>query len=301
MQSTNLGNSDLRISPIAIGGMSLKGGPTKTNIEVLQQAVHAGINFFDTADLYERGMNEDLLGQALAPYRDQVVLATKVGNQWRSDGNSWDWKASKAHIIKNVESSLSRLRTDRIDLYQLHGGTIDDPIDEIIEAFEQLVKAGHIRYYGISSIRPNVIEQYVRKSNIVSVMMQYSLLDRRPESVFPLLERHNISVISRGALTQGILIDKPVVSYLQLTAGEVGHANRSVDKLAAELNIPKMQVLLSYALSGSAVSSIALGIRTLAQLGEMKNILETLRPLCDTERHALEHGLRELGYTDHLI
>lgn len=301
MQLTNLGKSELRISPIGIGGMSLRGGAIKNNIEILQQAVETGINFFDTADLYERGMNEDLLGQALAPYRDRVVLATKVGNQWRSDGSTWDWKASKPYIIKNVESSLSRLKTDRIDLYQLHGGTIDDPTDEIIEAFEHLVKAGHIRYYGISSIRPNVIEQYVRKSNIVSVMMQYNLLDRRPESVFPLLQKHNISVVSRGGLTQGLLVDKPIDRYLQLTSGEVGHANRNVEKLATQLNVSKTQVLLGYALSGGVVDTIALGIRTLAQLKELKEILYTLRPLTEEERGELERGVRMLHYNEHLV
>src|SRR5690606_34631598 len=162
-------------------------------------------------------MNEDLLGQALSAVRDSVILATKVGNQWRSDGSTWDWKASKPYIIKTVEASLSRLNTSYIDLYQLHGGTIDDPIDEIIEAFEQLVKEGKIRYYGLSSIRPNVIREYAKKSNIVSVMMQFNLLDRRPEIVFPLLAAKNIAVISRGALTQGLLMDKPIADYLQLT------------------------------------------------------------------------------------
>ena len=86
-----------------------------------------------------------------------------------------------------VDQSLKRLQTDYIDLYQLHGGTIEDPIDEMIEAFETLKAAGKIRYYGISSIRPNVIREYVKRSSIVSVMMQYSLLDRRPEEemLFP--------------------------------------------------------------------------------------------------------------------
>lgn len=300
MQLTNIGKSALRVSPIGIGGMSLKGGAVKNNIDVLHQAIELGINFFDTADLYERGLNEDLLGQALAPYRDQIVLTTKVGNQWRSDGSTWDWKASKAHIIKNVESSLSRLKTDRIDLYQLHGGTIEDPIDEIIEAFEQLVKSGHIRYYGLSSIRENVIEQYVHKSNMVSVMMQYSLLDRRSESMFPMLKNKGISVISRGALTQGLLIDKPVEKYLQLTSGEVGHANRSVEKFALKANMSKMEVLLNYALSGEAVSSVILGVRTLAQLRELREIIPSLRSFTQAERAELERGLRKLEYTDHL-
>ena len=86
--------------------------------------------------------------------RDQVVIASKAGNQWRADGSGWDWNSSKKHILAAAEESLKRLKTDYIDLYQLHGGTIDDPIDETIEAFEILKKQGKIRYYGISSIRP---------------------------------------------------------------------------------------------------------------------------------------------------
>src|SRR5690606_22239989 len=204
----------------------------------------------------------------------KIILASKVGNQWRSDGSTWDWKASKPYILKTVDASLARLKTDYIDLYQLHGGTIDDPIDEIIEAFEQLVKEGKIRYYGLSSIRPNVIREYTAKSNIISVMMQYNLLDRRPEAVFPLLQQNNISVISRGALTQGLLIDKPVRDYLQLTSGEVGHAQRNIEKLADAWGVDKTTLLLRYVLSHPVVAVAAVGVRTLAQLRDMKEVLE---------------------------
>ncbi len=104
--------------------------------------------------------------------------------------------------------SLKRLGTDYIDLYQLHGGTIEDSIEETIEAFEELKAEGFIRYYGISSIRPNVIHEYVNKSSIVSVMMQYSILDRRPEEeVLPLLQENGISVVTRGSIAKGLLSD----------------------------------------------------------------------------------------------
>src|SRR5699024_6403991 len=102
------------------------------------------------------------------------------------------WDPSKKHIKTAVKQSLQRLHTDYIDLYQLHGGTIDDPIDETIEAFEELKTEGLIREYGISSIRPNVIKQYIEKSSIRSVMMQYNLLDRRPEETMRLLAKHGI-------------------------------------------------------------------------------------------------------------
>lgn len=300
MRKVKLGHSELLVTPIGLGTMSLKGGATKQNAEVLLQSLDMGINYYDTADLYERGMNEDMVGQLLAPFRDKVVLATKVGNQWRSDGSTWDWKATKPYIIKAVDASLTRLKTDYIDLYQLHGGTIDDPVDEIIEAFEQLVKAGKIRYYGLSSIRPNVIRMYADKSNIVSVMMQYSLLDRRPEVVFPILKEKNIAVISRGALTQGLLIDKPSKEYLQLTSGEVGRAQRKVEKMARSLGIRRSHLLLAYVLGSPPLSAATVGVRTLAQLSDLKEALDCLVELSGNSRFALEEALRKLNYTEHI-
>src|SRR5450631_1679835 len=148
-----LGKSDLRVSRIGFGTMSLELNNPLTH-SILLQALDAGINYFDTADMYQQGLNETLLGHVFRGKRDRVILATKVGNKWRTDGSGWDWKPSKNYILSTVEESLRRLQTDYIDLYQLHGGTLQDPIDDIIQAFELLKKEGKIRYYGISSIRP---------------------------------------------------------------------------------------------------------------------------------------------------
>src|SRR3954471_12962537 len=156
MNYKQLATSDLKISTISFGCMSLKNDQDE-NERILHRAVDYGINYFDTADLYDKGMNETGVGKALKSKRDKLILATKVGNQWRADGSGWDWNPRKEYILTSVEGSLERLQTDRIDLYQLHGGTLDDNIDETIEAFELLVQQGKIRYYGISSIRPNVI------------------------------------------------------------------------------------------------------------------------------------------------
>jgi aryl-alcohol dehydrogenase-like predicted oxidoreductase len=284
-----LGNTGIRISEIGFGCMSL-GNDHVSNGRLLHAAVDAGINFFDTADLYARGENELTVGNAFKDRRDKVIIATKVGNRLREDGSGWDWNPTRAYILQAVEQSLRRLQTDYIDLYQLHGGTIEDPIDETISAFEELKQQGKIRAYGISSIRPNVIREYVKRSSIASVMMQYSLLDRRPEETcFELLSQHGVSVLTRGSLASGLLVDKAAKEYLGYNAGEVERARLSIRDAAeyeyrtrnTEYRISKenamnantkedgftaAQVALRFALHAAVVASAVTGIRTLEQL-----------------------------------
>ena len=261
MNNVQLGTSDLWISEISVGCMSLDVRSTDS-ITLLQSAYESGINFFDTADLYDNGENEVLLGKALNNVRDKIIIATKVGNQIREDGSGWDWNPTKEYILSAVEDSLRRLNTDYIDLYQLHGGTIDDPIDETIEAFEILKQQGKIREYGISSIRPNVIREWVQKSNMASVMMQYSLLDRRPEEeALDLLQEQGISVITRGSLAKGLLVDKPSKAYLDYSTSEV-------EKLQSDLRETgqPLAYAIEFVLQHQAVASAVLGMRTIEQL-----------------------------------
>ena len=187
--------------------MSL-GKDAKKAEEIIRTALDFGINYFDTADLYDFGINEEIVGKALKDTRKEIILATKVGNKANANQDGWTWDASKSYIKEAVKQSLQRLQTDYIDLYQLHGGTMEDNHEEAIEAFEELVEEGVIRYYGISSIRPSVIDSYLNKSNIVSVMMQYSLLDRRPEEYTGLIAEKQASIIARGPVAKGILSDK---------------------------------------------------------------------------------------------
>lgn len=294
-----LGKSDLLVSPISFGCMSLGDGAS-VYTDLLRKAADSGINYFDTADLYQKGLNELYVGEALKPVRKDVVIATKVGNQWRPDGSGWDWNPSKAYIFKQVEQSLKRLKTDYIDLYQLHGGTIEDPIDEIIEAFEQLKEQGKIRWYGISSIRPNVIRAYVERSNIVSVMMQYSLLDHRPEeSILDLLEQHDIGVVCRGTIAQGLLVGKEVNSYLQYTDSEVGRAAKAVAKVASDRQQTPLATALAYVWGHPAVRTAALGIRTTAQLDSAIAVLQTATPLPEEQRQFLRNNVRFFRYDAH--
>jgi aryl-alcohol dehydrogenase-like predicted oxidoreductase len=232
---------------------------------VLDFGIEHGINFIDTADLYEKGKNESLIGELIKGKRNELILATKVGNQWREDGSGWDWVASKSYILEAVDNSLKRLQTDYIDLYQLHGGTIEDPMDEIIEAFEQLVDAGKIRAYGISSIRPNTIRLFSDKGNPVSVMMQYSILDRRPEEeVLDYLKQQNVGVLARGVLAKGLLAGKAASVYLNHSDEQV---TGIIQKLKRGGNLSSLA--LSFVLKEPAISSAVLGFSSLDQIQQI--------------------------------
>lgn len=292
-----LGKSALKISRIGFGCMSLDAGNAEAE-KILQQALSLGINYFDTADLYQQGRNEELLGRAFKNKRDQVILASKAGNQWRPDGSGWDWNPSKKYILDSAEKSLRRLQTDYLDLYQLHGGTIDDPIDETIEAFEILKSQGKIRYYGISSIRPNVIREYVKRSQMISVMMQYSLLDRRPEEeMLDLLLNHQIGVLARGALAKGLLVSKPAVPFLDYDADQVKKAADAIKDLSVEKRNPT-QTALQFVLQTPAISAAVVGIRTREQLIEATDYadVKALRP---QEIERLKIAIPINKYEDH--
>ena len=236
------------------------------NKRLLHQAFDMGINLFDTADLYQKGVNEETLGKAFRGIRQRLIIATKVGNEWAPDGLSWTWNPTKSYIKQAVHRSLRRLKTDYIDLYQLHGGTLEDPIDEAIEAFEELVQEGHIRYYGISSIRPNVIREWVSRGNLTSVMMQYSLLDRRPEETcLDFLSHAEVAVIVRGALAKGLLVDKSPRAYLDHTESEVLAAQQAVAIISSDERT-SAQTALQFCIAHDAVTTIAAGARTFEQL-----------------------------------
>ena len=278
--------------------MSLTATREQEGIDLIHRAIGHGINFIDTADLYEKGMNEALVGKALRGKRQQVILASKVGNQWRPDGNGWDWNPSRAYILASVDASLRRLGTDCIDLYQLHGGTIDDPIDETIAAFEQLVSQGKIRYYGISSIRPNVIREYVKRSRITSVMMQYSLLDRRPEeAMLDLLEAHHIGVLARGVLAQGLLVNKAARPYLGHSADAVERAQQAVDACSST-DRTATQTAIRYVLQHPSLTSAVIGIRQSEQLDSALAAVSG-PALSPAEREYLASAVPPLRYTDH--
>lgn len=272
MRKNKLGHSDLYVSEIGFGCMSL-GKEQKINEQIIHEAIDRGVNFFDTADLYDKGMNERSLGKALIGKRDKVIIASKGGNQWAEGEENWSWNPTKSYLKEAVKQSLVRLKTDYLDLYQLHGGTIDDPTDETIEAFEEMVKEGIIRYYGISSIRPNVIKTYLEKSNVTSIMMQYSLLDRRPEEWFDLISNHEVSVIARGPLAKGILSNNyegriTEKGYLDYTEPEVRSTIQKLLKVADTESISLHQLALRFVMDQPAIATAIPGVSKIEQLIE---------------------------------
>lgn len=276
MKKRTLGTSNIQVSEIGFGCMSLPQELQEAQA-IIDAAVSSGINYFDTADLYNKGRNEELVGKLLKPHRQHVVLATKVGNQWNPDSEEVKWNATKPYILEQVHNSLRRLQTDYIDLYQLHGGMITDSIDETIEAFETLKKDGLIREYGISSIRPNVIKQYLEKSDIRSIMMQYSLLDRRPEEYLEVIQKASRSVVTRGSLAKGLLTNEGIARAMK-TGSYMAYQERELTKTIKQLMEihPNLHALsLHSVLKQPAIASIVAGASSPSQIEDTVKAYET--------------------------
>lgn len=308
MKKRKLGNSQLYISEIGLGCMSL-GTHSRNAEKIIHAALDAGINYFDTADLYDYGENEKIVGQALKSVREDVIIATKVGNRWNNDKNGWFWDASKLYIKEAAKQSLKRLGTDYIDLYQLHGGTLEDQIDEVIEALEELQLEGVIRYYGISSIRPTVIKEYAERSQIASVMMQYSILDRRPEEeAFPLLESHGINVVARGPLAKGVL-SNALLNKAADSVKERGYLHYSYEQLSKLLpqlkektatNRGMTATSLQFVLAQPVVASCVVGASSVEQLKENVAALNETQ-LSVEELNFIKSATNSVGYSEHRL
>ena len=284
MKKRKLGKTGPDISEIGLGCMSLPEDARKAE-RIVHAALDAGINYFDTADLYGRGRNEELLGKALGNRRQDIILATKVGNHWTDGRDGWEWDPSPGHIRTSVRDSLKRLGTDYIDVYQLHGGTAEDDLDAVIGVFEDLKREGLIRHYGISSIRPNVFLPFLKKSSAVSNMMQFSLLDRRPVEWFTDVIGAGASVVARGPLAKGLLTaegekrTEAMDGYLSYSSGELLELIREFGRLPGTLH----SAALAFVLENSAVASAITGTSSEEQLNETLRAYDNM-PCSETVR-----------------
>src|SRR6059058_6087200 len=213
MRYRKLGSSDLEVSEISLGSwLTFSGGVAFEQARACTEAAFAaGINFFDTANVYGRGAAEAAWGEILSRRpRDSYILATKVWGQMSDDPD--DRGLSAQQIAKQVDASLARLKTDYVDLYQAHRFDPDVPIEETIEALQQVVDSGKARYLGFSEWTTEQIEAAIDIAGpdlFVSSQPQYSMIWRAPEAeLFPLSEKNGISQIVWSPLAQGVLTGK---------------------------------------------------------------------------------------------
>jgi len=213
MQKRKLGRSGLEVSAIGLGcmGMSFSYGPPKDKDEMIgliRAAVERGVTFFDTAEVYGPFTNEELVGEALAPVRDRVVIATKFGFKPASSGEPrWSELDSRPEHIKQVaEASLKRLRTDVIDLFYQHRVDPETPIEDVAGAVKDLIRAGKVRHFGLSEAGVQTIRRAHAVQPVAALQNEYSLWWRRPEAeVIPALEELGIGLVPYSPLGKGFL------------------------------------------------------------------------------------------------
>ncbi len=215
MQKRRLGNSDLEVSAIGLGcmGMSANYGPAKDRQEMIafiRVAVKRGVTFFDTAEAYGPFTNEELVGEALAPFRDQVVMATKFGFDIEPSGKRSGGLNSRPDHIKQVaEASLKRLKTDHIDLFYQHRVDPDVPIEDVAGALKDLIREGKVRHFGLSEPGPNTIRRAHAVQPVTAVQSEYSLFWRGPEAeILPTVEELGIGFVPFSPLGAGFLTGK---------------------------------------------------------------------------------------------
>ena len=212
MQKRKLGKSDLEVSAIGLGcmGMSFGYGPPKDRqemISLLRKAVELGVTFFDTAEVYGPFTNEELVGEALAPVRRKVVIATKFGFKLDpKTGRSIGVDSRPEHIKEVAEASLKRLRTDVIDLFYQHRVDPDVPIDDVAGAVKELIREGKVKHFGLSEPGVQTIRRAHAVQPVTAVQNEYSLWWRRPEQeVLPALEELGIGFVPYSPLGRGFL------------------------------------------------------------------------------------------------
>ena len=307
MEYNSLGRAGVKVSKLCLGTMNLaKLVDEKTSFAILDAAIDAGINFIDTADVYggidQRGRTEEFIGKWLAQggRREKLVLATKVYGKMGEGAN--DRGLSAFHIRSACESSLRRLKTDHIDLYQMHHIDRMTPWDEIWQAMEQLVKAGKITYNGSSNFAAwNIVEAQCTArarnySGLISEQSLYNLSNRIIElEVIPACRKYGVGIIPWSPLAEGLL-----AGILNDSAG----VRKKTEAVQKKLEIHRKQVeeyesyctsiskkpeavAISWLLKNPAISSVIIGPRTVAQVNSLVENLQTT--LSDDEINRIEN------------
>ena len=313
MQYRSLGRTGVQVTPLCLGAMNF-GGPTDEaeSIAIINRALDGGINFIDTANVYNAGESERIVGKALQQNgrRDEIVLATKVFGKMGEGPN--EQGVTRYRIIKACEDSLRRLQTDRIDLYQLHRPSLTVPQDETLRAFDDLVRAGKVRYIGCSTfpawkvMEALGVSQEEHLVRYISEQPPYNLLDRRIENeLVPLAQAHGLALLPWSPQAGGILAGR------YATKGDIPAGSRAertnetfrnritqrgievavaVAEMAAERKLTPSQLALLWVMDQPGITSPILGPRTMQHLEDALPLLDMRlddadRPLFDALVH----------------
>jgi len=314
MEYRRLGRSGVLVSPLCLGTMNF-GSTTneEDSLMIMKKAFDGGINFFDTANVYNNGESERIVGKYLKDnsLREQVILATKVNGRMGDAPN--DAGASRYHIIKACEDSLKRLQTDHIDLYQLHRPPLTHPQDETLRAFDDLIRAGKVLYIGCSThpawmvMEALSISERYGLNRYISEQPPYNLLDRRIENeLVPLCEKYDLAILPWSPLAMGILAGRypqtdkyPENSRVHLWDSSMVKARvtqrgidigKAVDKMAKERGMTASQLSLLWIKDQPGITSPIIGPRTPEHLDDAlvildKNLDDADRPLFDEIVH----------------
>jgi len=268
MQKRKLGNSGLEVSAIGLGCMGMTHSyvpfPEKKDMLVLMsKAIEQGVNFFDTAEVYGPFNNEELVGEALAPYRDKVVIATKFGFKYQ-DGKSVGVDSSPSNIKRAVEGSLKRLNVDVIDLLYQHRVDPNVPIEDVAGTVKDLIAEGKVKYFGLSEAGANTISRAHAVQPVSALQSEYSLWTRQHEKeIIPTIEKLGIGLVAFSPLGKGFLAGKmdettkfgegDIRNLLPRFTEEARIANKALldllDQFAAKRNATPAQISLAWVLA----------------------------------------------------
>ena len=291
MEYNELANLNIKVSNLGLGCLQLGGHGWGTLSEsemvvVIHEAIDNGITFFDTAPIYGLGHSEEILGRILGEKRNQVVIATKAGLQWKKNGDFEKFiDASPESIKKDIDASLQRLRTDYIDLYQLHWPDPNTPIEETLLAMARLKKTGKIRCIGLSNFSLAQLEEARQYCRIDTIQVPYNLIDRKAErDLLPFSRENDIAVIAYSPIARGLLSGK-YDAATRFESDDHRHRNGDeyfnkenldrnleiVDKVtvvAEKLHKTPAQISLRWVMENPAVTITLFGAKNVAQVRE---------------------------------
>jgi len=315
MQFRRLGDSGLEVSTICLGTMMFGDLTDATAAQrIIASAFDAGINFIDTADVYAKGASEQIVGPAIAANRQRWILATKVGNVMTQSPH--DGGLSRRWILQACDDSLKRLETDYIDIYYLHKDDTDTPVEETVEAIGDLIRAGKIRYFGVSNYRGWRIAEVVALCAELGVprpvvcQPYYNAFNRTPEvEILPACDYYGLGVVPYSPLARGVLTGKYLPGAEPPAESRVGRKDRrmmetefrpesiamaqTIKVHAQKKGLTATQFALAWVLSNRIVSSVIAGPRTIEQWTEY---LSAVGKTLDADDEALIDSLVVPGH-----